>query len=741
MPEESSSELPKLTTSELDSPLRSDEAVDSDTLQLQIERQMKDESQQILSDNLDFVTVQEMLQQARKDTFVVPEQDLRLDSISPAHAQRLQARRDRWTLQEDMPLQSSPVKRDYNPQSSVISSIVSQAESLTANTPEVSQFSPENTACQSRPRQLGPEALSSLPEHGTWLNSVLDLASLEEEEDPLGDTDLDQEIMGLTSTATQDTEDLIENETIRQPEGHLKVAVPELTRILVGPPWRQDKLDFLCHCLSYVKLTPDTTEDQQRQREMQWSPFPACLMQPGIEDSIIDTGNLSKMLELPKKITRSNQMLYRRPRLFLQDTEDNSDEEIEVDYELTRTVSEMMAPVKVVEAAGELEPDPSVSIPAKRPFVEDNWLGKMGSLASTSLSSFSACSPRNALDSFLDLRGSKFRKVNPVKRTRLNELKEDPIQLTQSEVDFAFDDQVDKMPVKLEIKARVQVASTPIPSAANMDIKTERSPPSLRWHRSVVIETALLQQYLDLVKYLERMGGNQLIIIYRDMAVRQRQGSPLYTPDMILSPDICLMFTTAQALSQKSLPGQGDGHNISHGRISALTQEYDRVLVLISCSSLDFAGHQAQKRAMVSFEQVCADIAVASRSVVNPIWADPDSAVEDFDSWTWVLICQYAYPATNFDRTSRSQARMRLSDEQSSEETLLATLGVNPMAAQVALLVCQTSHFARENKSGERAGLNRLLQMHIGEINEMLGEALSPRTLERLNVALETLRG
>jgi hypothetical protein len=743
-PEEQSPELPVPTTSELEFPLCSDEAFDLDNLQLQFEQQMQDKSQQIRFSDANVPNkAEDLLQQARGDRITHSEQDSQIDVLSPAHVKRLQAHRDRWSSKIDLPLLSSPPKGDQNAGFPLVSEKSPTSGPAAVEMREMSDLALENVFYEMEGSDPDTAILAVPSKHDEWLASVLDVDFLDHERHFLGiyaDEPLDEGIMELASTAAHETKRLLKHETITEPERQLKTAVPELARVVVKPSWYDDKEDFLCHHLSDVRLMPDTAEDQQKQRQMQWSPFPAHLLQPGIEDSIVDDCSLSKVLEMPKKITQSNQMLYRHSRLRVLDTEDDSVEEIEEDPELARVNFGMLAPIKVVEAEEEpeldLRRDPIASIPTKRPFVEDNWLDQTGSLAPSSPSRFGNCPPRNALDSFLDLRGLKFRRANPFPLTRDDELKEDPIRLTQSDVELAFATLTDRVSVTSETKSQVQVPSTPIPPTAMEKIKSEPSLEALGWRRYVVVETAMLQQYLDMVKYLETVGSDQLHLIYRDMAVPQKQGSPMYMPDMILGPGVCLMLTTAQALSQRSLPGQGAGQNIVYTRISALSQDFERVLVLVSCSSLDFAGKEAQKRAIVSFEQKCADTAVAYGSVINPMWVDPDSILENINSWTWKLIRQYAYPADTLN-----WANVRLNDEQSSEETLLVTLGMNPMAAQIALLTCQGYWSTKESsRPGDRAGLHRLLQMYPKEISEMLNGALGTRMVERLIKALDAFR-
>ncbi|OCT44423.1 hypothetical protein CLCR_05421 [Cladophialophora carrionii] len=747
---------------DLDFPLRSDEHVDLDNLLRQVEREMQ-ETDQIHSDRASdlspekFAATKHLLQAARTRPDV---KNIYAETIYLSDAGTRQARKRLNRLEFDAPIVSSSSLIERTSEDTTITSSLHSTGSSPLSQQQ-QEFHSNNPIAP--PRADSPDVDDPLylsltngkaesPYSGS-LDGLLPCSgfrAVEDEFDNILDQDLPEEFLRLAEVARYEVDAMLEEDKTFAAERLWKHPVPQLDGILISAPWSDHQDNFLASKLDEMSLVPSDEVDSQKDEQLNWQPIPLHLMKLGLDDEIEDNGQLHKWLEPPKTVTKSEQLIYKKPGLRLLDAEEESDDELEEDSDL---LTEMRMPPQATVPAKRLEHgfDPQFNLVIKKtcmPRVEDLDRLRPQSSSTSSLGGFSISS---ALDTFLDLRGGKFKRVavpESASGTKL-ELAEDPIEQTQSDENDCVDSRCILASKPLPIPTDSTSGTMKVPRTAEQEIyqdATEDQPQLMKLDRcrTVVIETAILQSYASVVNFLETFGGDRLNIVYGEMNKIGRDHCGSAAPDMILNPMTALILTNVQALSQKSLPGQAAaGQNTVRSRVRNLAQDYHRVLVVITTPNPnpDSASLQAQVDAMATFTGYCASLCGEHTLAVTPTWVisrpDVRTIDEALNKTLWNLICRYAFPET--DPTMGAQHvvdAVALTNEESHWEQFLRRAGLNPMAAQIVL----GSLRRRGTSEGEHAqgwGLRELVRMLPGERRAMLTEALGSKMTERLDLVLD----
>lgn len=481
--------------------------------------------------------------------------------------------------------------------------------------------------------------------------------------------------------------------------------------------------------------------------DMNWTPFESNQVNSRLQESIIDDhGYHLKLISPPTGVVQSSQLLFKEPGLRTLDQDEYTEDELDADEQLADLVTGLS----------------KSHVPQKRPMIDElladlplreQWsLTKIDSReAEPSSKSLKvpfnrAFSASNALEAFLDLRGGRFKRVkSPTQQFTANEIPNDPIQ-TQSQDSTSFNNcqSSDRgcHPVTNTIPV-VQVPATPVQTSSwnkKRFVLPELKP--LSWKKSIMVKTALLKTHRSLFAFLERQGGIQLEVIYREMnSANNISVTNVEHPEVILNPNSCLIYTNIQALSQKNLPGQEStfSANTVRRRVQALTQDYDHVFVIVTVSTTLDGFLQSHIDTMSSFTGYCTTFKLAS---VNPIWAistnDSIKTEDAVRAWTWSLIYHHGFPTSQGARnTHREQMPAALIHDETSWEYFLRRAGMNPMAAQVMLGMLPKTTSSGEEHIEETWGLSRLVRMSRHQRTDMFEAIVGSRTIQRLNSVLD----
>ncbi|KAJ9602738.1 hypothetical protein H2200_012932 [Cladophialophora chaetospira] len=755
MPEEQSPEPYIPSSPDLDFPFRSDQDVDFDNLLVQIDNEMK-EADQICSDEVGGVSlnkVKHILQEARTMPELKVDDDL-ANPIFATYPGHRQARKELENLKFDVPILSSS--------SSFIEELSDAMMRHWTTTP--------TTSSPTKPKQ--PFALNSLAqniipnsEHQTDGESVEPVSGgirsasvdvfplphfMEPEDDEFGDAsdvDISEEIMRLTDTAGREVDVMLDKETVGVPEDCVKHSVPKLDKVSVRPPWRTQREDLLARIFDAISLISTSDADLQKEKNLNWQAIPNTLMRLGVIDRIEEDTMFHKWLQRPSGVTTSEQLISKKPGLRLLNMEDESDIELVEDIDL---LVDMQEPITSAVPAKRCEDflDTSFKVPAKKlcvPRADDTQV--MGLSEDNSAAARGSFSTSDALETFLDLRGGKFKKTPLPQPQSANELADDPIQPTQSEAGDELS--LCAVPGRHPLHARtnstattVLVPSTQDQHACDLGKEDVLQSMELEWSRTVIVETSILQWHRQLINFLESRGNGRLNIVYREM---QKIGHDTYasaTPDVILNPRTALIFTNMQALNQKSLPGQGTaGHSLVQSRVLKLASEFDRLYVLVSTPKLSGTMLQARVDTITAFTGFCANLSSDSTITVKPVWAisepDPQAINEALNLWTWSLVSQHAFPEIEPAQSVQQVLEtVALINDETLWERLLRRMGLNPMAAQIVLGCLKELDLHRGNFD-QNSGLRRLVQIHPEERREMFADTLGSRVIQRLNDVID----
>ena len=583
----------------------------------------------------------------------------------------------------------------------------------------------------------------------------------------------DEYFRGLVEAPTEDTKRLAQRPRILRLGEPLKVPVPAMDALLVQLTSQTAQGTVLGSLFGNLPPSWQVASSLAKESELSWLPSGFSSMKTILEERIVDTGPAAEYISPPKGITESAQMLWKQPGLRLLDSDEDGDEEMEVDKDLAHALSATPEP-QIPEKRFMSDPAPSNSLvkkvtlerratltsPAKRPPTpRQHRLSELiaskitvsspnTSLSATTRRAASSDSPFSAstsLSTFLDLRGSKFKKVEGLAPPWKEEIPDDPIQTTQSEHSDCIKSEPSKSKQGHRVEGvrpsdkTVQVPATPPSNTFSLN-KTPLQPLEiLKGPRSIVIDSEILRKDPSLIAYLETHGGDWLTMIYRDMRAPSLNESSLEfeSADIILNARAALIFTNLQALNQRSLPGQSGsrGQGLVQSKITKLVKDYDYVSVLVTIPCLGDSPSEATQAIIAGFAGFCSSSSREGMRVC-PVWVSPSTTLpggeKEVHRRTWDLIRQHAF-STYHEPNPDS---LSLIHEETLWELFLRKAGVNPMAAQVVLGMLKRSEPA--NMQDEQSwGLRKLAQLKPEARMDMFGKMLGPKTVEKLNLAFD----
>ncbi|KPI35500.1 uncharacterized protein AB675_10960 [Cyphellophora attinorum] len=299
-------------------------------------------------------------------------------------------------------------------------------------------------------------------------------------------------------------------------------------------------------------------------------------------------------------------------------------------------------------------------------------------------------------------------------------LKFDPIFVSQAS-ESPPDDQVDvPSTLKETLKALAMDSPTYTP---------------LTHPRVIMLDESLVRKK-RLMAVIDRQDDKMLRCVYRRLCS---------TPDVILSPKVCLLITNLQALKQKSLPGtKSSSAQTIQDRVHILSLQFEQVQVIIALPDPSSASVPGQMETVAEFAACCASIRFSQpdSGTVTPVWivTSPTTSTQtksDLDpvtAWIFHLICQHSLPVL---------PNMSFIDDTTVWETFLRDAGVNALAAQVMLGMLKkdgdagggegSAQQAVSDSGRESWGLGRLVSMSEQARREMFEALVGEKALSRLN--------
>ncbi|KEF55371.1 uncharacterized protein A1O9_08121 [Exophiala aquamarina CBS 119918] len=581
------------------------------------------------------------------------------------------------------------------------------------------------------PPRLHPKIRPNRPPHEREQTSETDLFAEE----------IDADFINFVDAALYRAEETPEEKKVPISRS-LKIDVPKLSPVqFTHGLCDQSRDDIISDIFDELNLNLSWSMQRlEEDRKMNWVPFKHSTM-INLEETISDDSErFLKLISPPTDVVQSAQLLFKEPGLRILDSNEYDEEELEVREELANLIPEQDTP----------------SIPRKRPSIDhllanlpvkrvlqctsDNVADRDVTTERLKQPLSGAFSASNALDTFLDLRGSKFKRM-PLTPTRLSadEIEDDPIQTQTQENSLA---KVSRAPQQcseslINTASTIQVPATPMPASTHkqQEIKIPKSK-SLSWRRSIMVDTCILKTHRSLLAFLEHRGGCSLDIIYREMSSDHgySNAKPDH-PEIILNPVSCLIFTNLQAINQRSLPGQNatSSDNKVRRKVQVLAQDYDHVFVVATVSRiLGDAFPQSHMDVISTFTGYCASFMSA---IVTPVWVVPEKVPAKTDAainaWTWSLICQHAFPA------SKQSSPVTLIHDETSWEHFLRKAGMNPMSSQVVLGMLHKDSSTQEDHANEPWGLSRLVRMSTDERMKSFEGVIGERAVGRISAALD----
>ena len=608
----------------------------------------------------------------------------------------------------------------------------------------------------------------------------------------------------LLEHSQKEVYDEIMKEPIGVNDKTLRPQIPTLEPVVVQHPRSKQRAEeLLAIYFDQAKIKSLPSEDQE-ERALNWIPIPRRLTQADLGERIEASDVLTRVETRPDDITRNQQLLWKEPGFRVLNGDDYQDEELKPDGDLTAGACLRAKPdipqkrpleVELLEARTAkqqkqglpsvfekmtataarhrgLKPlisrqvqlnfaepilDPRLRRRLDRASYGSNFGGYVPVIAPSSGDvsasdslikrfagqSTNPFSATGSLSSFLDLRGSRFKKPAPADLP-LNgrpEVPSDSIQASQ---------------MTTPVRDKEDFEQVEVPSTPKHIFTPHLQPcPALEWLREprTIVADENLVGNLAILKMLDQ-HVDSLTTIYRELKGQ---------PDILLNPVTAVIYTNIQALTQRSLPGQtlGSGEVFLHSRIRALVPEFESVFVLATISpSLCGLALESQSSSIASFASFCASFEGSEEhGQVCPIWVSIEDGINDqrkpdpLCAWTWTLICRYAFrgsSSTNRDRFGRSLPLQALSFIQDVTvwERFLCKCGMNVMAAQVVLGMLKKPESAGQTLaeseavaglvSGEKLfGLGQFVSMSGEERNKMFAEPVGRKCLERVNRLLD----
>ncbi|KAJ4519239.1 hypothetical protein HRR83_004739 [Exophiala dermatitidis] len=556
------------------------------------------------------------------------------------------------------------------------------------------------------------------------------------------DDDIDSVFLIMAEQANEEMESRLNRGINDLSQACTKIPTPSIDSSPEGVVHVPSKSEFLARHLDLVCLGTSDPPVPQNDKTVDQSVIPPDYTYLSLEETVDDCQYFPEAGGASGDVIRSEQLLWKQPGLRILDDDESSDDELQEDTDLAALVSnstQSLIPQK--RAVGDRS---SPSAPM-RALVGNNEseIPKKPAPKRNVTESASVFSVSSALESFLDLRGSKFKSSGQPSRASMDELPDDPIESTQPRRLQGIG-LLGPRPTEQNEEfqtPRILVPATPL--LPNTAINSQLPTPSiLEWQRTVIVDTALLQTRRTLTTYMARQGADELTIIYRDLTSTQRRDQKLHSavPDIIFNPRAALTFTNFQDLTQKGLPGQGEAgdRSIIQGKILRLLQEFDKVFVLVTLESHNATFPQAACNTINQFSGFCSSISTQGDQTVYPVWvlsqhrSEPDNPT--MNSIVWQLIARHAFPTT--PPAQGQQVCSSLIHDETLWELFLRRAGLNALAAQVVLSMLN-GPVSSVPDVDQRPSLRKLVQMSPEARIDMFAELLGRKVTERLNAALD----
>ena len=543
------------------------------------------------------------------------------------------------------------------------------------------------------------------------------LEKMEREQPASAETDQpvnDELLVRLADEAAQGVGKDLAEAQLKPVDLIVRVEVPKLDHVKLAAPCTTTSTEFLQIMADQHLKHTTRSFDTAAEREMGWTPVASGFPESPIHESIEPSPLLDGWISQPAFVIKSEDLLWRPDVLrILSNKEVDDDEELEADASLKDEPAQAsLPPLKrsavsdAAESFFDQQPRP-LSVPA----------------AEIGTSSFAS------LARFMDTR-----KVN--KRARLDVDAKPAGTIAES---AACSDR--------RTTSKVHVPATPTESSV-MDMNALAAPdiPQITSPRSIIVKSNLLKSHRQLAQALETRPRPSLIIVYRDPA---NEGDACDGPDIIVTPTTAAIFTTLQASTQRSLPGQGLSCPPIFSRILHLSRLYERLLVITTfaptdTSRLDSSTTCSQIAILTSF---CAshshsDVVVQAILVPSPPPADHTTTSNTTTPsplflWTYALICKHA-----LNPTSLPGGGLTLLAEETLWELFLRKAGMNPFAAQVVLGLLKkpeeaTTEQQQRHQHDDLWGLRAFVQMSREERMRMFKALVGKGAVERVSDVLD----
>jgi hypothetical protein len=532
----------------------------------------------------------------------------------------------------------------------------------------------------------------------------------------------------LAHDAAQAVEKDLAEENLEPADTTMRVDVPELDDIeLVASRKTITSTEFLQTMVEDHLKNRCRSFDREVERQMRWSPIPSAFLKPVKDEPVEAPPQLNEWMYQPPFYLRSEDLLWRPDVLrVLNISKEDDEDELEEDSSLRdepagKLPSSLKRPgLPNLEESFFKRPPRQIKVPKGKPDAPG-----FGSLAG-----------------FMDTRKAykKPRWDFEAKPTETIQAKAAcAVQSERKSVDWV---QVPAKPTERSVMEKLTFIAPQAPKVT--------SP------QSIIINTKLLKSHRQLTQALETRPDPLLVIIYRDL---ETGNETQIEPDIIITPTTAAIFTTLQATTQRSLPGQGSSRPPIFNRILHLSQLYDRLLVITTLlptdtSPVDSSQTCTQISTLTSF---CASLSLphpASASIVQPILiptsphrpttipSNPSPcSPSPLYQWTYPLILKHALSPTTPTSTPTQSPTPLLLPEETVWELFLRRAGMNPYSARVVLglLKKQPEKNAHEQEMGCDAlwGLGAFVQMTREERMSGFARLVGRRVVERISDVLD----
>jgi hypothetical protein len=552
----------------------------------------------------------------------------------------------------------------------------------------------------------------------------------------------------------------VEQETLIAADATARVEVPVMDFSLPDPPWKQLQkhqspaiflpiLKAIINENAIGKELPTWPGWKHGEIKLKWNPFPHGLAQVAQQEEYPEDDSVWKVLvEGPgdDQIIDTSTLTWKPPGLRILKDDEDEEEEIEkgkfqregvqnistlvqkrrMEFEEERNNPLGQEPIQLtkhgLDTADEITARPAgrQGTPKKRSIPEaetlqDDQVDSEG----FGLLMGGVFSAGNALDAFLELRGTKKPKL-----TSSSHFAKPPQQAqTQAQTTQAG---LQHQPAMQHPMRKSPVTTPDLLPAPPLHLPTAPI--------SAVVSSALLKRRA-LIKHLEsQLPG--LTLIERDFTAHNTTAwlphsvtrSPIASPldseaDLIVSPSMGIILTTLQKIKQKALPGQKTKPAI-RDRLEKVSARYDKLVVLVSEARGDESTNGLDENDCKAFSEFVA-FALGLEMVVLVRFVG--GGEETMAKWLVSCIVQHAATANS------------LLEEETHWELFLRRAGLNAFAAQVIIAAVKAPEGVdpRSPSKAGQFGLTAFVEMGREQRIERFGQLCGRRLMERVSSVLD----